>query len=338
MLTTNLEKISSGNWRLTVSADNARFPAGVSAYDIGLRFDASKAQLTASNITLTSELKVLNDSQLANGSVVASGINSIPISTGTPLATFNFSGVLNDQILVGINRLDLNGTSAAGSKNIAYVSSQQPVGQQITGGNNADRLSSTAGNDTINGGAGRDTVSYAGNSSGYAVYNGGTGSMVVTDLSSGAQDTLTNVERLQFSDRYFAIDMDGAGGKAYRVYKAAFNRDPMNGDTAGLGYWISRIDAGMDMVEVGARFIDSNEFRSLYGSSPSNADFLTRVYQNVLGRTPDASGYNWWLNELNTNASKTRAKILADFAESAENRSNVADLVGSGVFFDLFSG
>jgi hypothetical protein len=91
-------------------------------------------------------------------------------------------------------------------------------------------------------------------------------------------------------------------------------------------------------VEVGARFIDSNEFRSLYGSNPSNADFLTRVYQNVLGRTPDASGYNWWLNELNTNPSKTTAKILADFAESAENRTNVANLVGSGVLYDLVSG
>jgi len=338
MFTTNLEKVSSGNWRLTVSANAAQFPAGVSAYDIGVRFDVSKAQLLSSNITLASELKVINDSQLSSGSVVASGISSTPIIAGTPLATFNFSGVLNDQILVGINRLDLNGTSAASSKNIAYVSSQRPVGQQITGGSNADRLSSTSGNDTINGGAGRDTVSYAGTTSGYAVYNGGTGNVVVTDLTSGAQDTLTNVERLQFSDRYFAIDMDGAAGKAYRVYKAAFNRDPMQGDTTGLGFWISRIDAGMDMVEVGARFIDSPEFRSLYGVNPTNADFLTRVYQNVLGRTPDASGYNWWLNALNTDASKTRAKVLADFAESAENRSNVADLVGSGVFFDLFSG
>jgi hypothetical protein len=337
MFNTTLEKISTGNWRLTLRADAATFASGISAYDIGLTFDVTKAQLSTNNITLASSLKIINDTQLSSGIIVTSAISETAIPASTALAVFNFTGVVNDQLLIGIDRLDLNGVSAAGSKNIAYVSTQKPAGQVLTGTANADRLTSTSGNDTINGAAGRDTVSYSGKASAFAVYSG-TNGVTVTDLATGAQDTLSNVERLQFSDRAYAIDMDGSAGKAYRVYKAAFNRDPMNGDTAGLGYWISRIDAGMDMVEVGARFIDSNEFRSLYGSSPSNADFLTRVYQNVLGRTPDASGYNWWLNELNTNPSKTTAKILADFAESAENRTNVANLVGSGVLYDLVSG
>ena len=79
----------------------------------------------------------------------------------------------------------------------------------------------------------------------------------------------------------------------------------MNGDKSGLGYWIGQMDRGMNLQEVSARFIDSNEFRSLYGSNPSNAEFLTKVYQNVLGRQPEAEGYNWWLNQLNTNPEKT---------------------------------
>jgi hypothetical protein len=105
---------------------------------------------------------------------------------------------------------------------------------------------------------------------------------------------------------------------------------------SGLGFWISRIDNGMDMVEVAARFIDSNEFRSLYGQSPTNAEFLTKVYTNVLGRTPDQGGYDWWLNELNTNPSKTKAKVLADFAESGENQSGVATLIGNGISYTEF--
>lgn len=337
MFNTTLEKITTGSWRLALRADAATFASGISAYDIGLKFDASKAQLTTSNVILASSVQIINDTQLSSGIIVTSAISETAIPASTALAVFDFTGVVNDQLLVGINRLELNGTTAAGSNNIAYVSTLKPVGQVITGSANADRLAASTGNDTIDGGAGRDTVTYSGNASGFAVYSGTSG-VTVTDLTTGAQDSLSNVERLQFSDRAYAVDMDGSAGKAYRVYKAAFNRDPMNGDTAGLGYWISRIDAGMDMVEVGARFIDSDEFRSLYGTSPSNADFLTRVYQNVLGRTPDAGGYNWWLNELNTNASKTPAKVLADFAESAENRSNVAELVGSGVFYDPVTG
>jgi hypothetical protein len=156
-----------------------------------------------------------------------------------------------------------------------------------------------------------------------------------TDVNvSHGEDTLTGVERVGFEDKVLALDTDGVAGKAYRVYKAAFNRDPMSGDTEGLGFWIDKMDNGMDLVEVSARFVDSNEFRTLYGADPTNAQFLTKLYQNVLGRSPEATGYNWWLNELNTNPSKTKAKVLADFAEGAENQAGVASLIGSGITYD----
>lgn len=152
-----------------------------------------------------------------------------------------------------------------------------------------------------------------------------------TVAAEGSQFTLKNVERISFSDTSLALDATGNAGKAYRVYKAAFARDPMAGDKTGLGYWIKSIDNGMDMVEVAARFIDSPEFRTLYGQNPSNAEFLTKVYTNVLGRTPDQGGYSWWLNELNTNPIKTKAKVLSDFAESQENKDSVVSLIGNGI-------
>jgi hypothetical protein len=98
------------------------------------------------------------------------------------------------------------------------------------------------------------------------------------------------------------------------------------------------MDKGMDLIEVSARFIDSKEFRDLYGSAPSNADFLTKVYTNVLGRAPDKGGYDWWLNEMNTNAEKTKAKVLADFSESAENQTGTAPLVATGIVYEPWSG
>jgi hypothetical protein len=96
------------------------------------------------------------------------------------------------------------------------------------------------------------------------------------------------------------------------------------------------MDKGMDMVEVASRFIDSPEFRGLYGQNHSNADFLTKVYSNVLGRTPDQGGYSWWLNELTTNPARTKAKVLADFAESGENQAGVASLIGNGIQYTEF--
>jgi serralysin len=98
------------------------------------------------------------------------------------------------------------------------------------------------------------------------------------------------------------------------------------------------MDNAMDLIEVSARFVDSNEFRTLYGTNPTNAQFLTKLYQNVLGRQPEASGYNWWLNELNTNPEKTKAKVLADFAESSENQTGVINLIGNGITYEPWVG
>lgn len=190
-------------------------------------------------------------------------------------------------------------------------------------------------NESVVGSVQIDKFVYAAAASSYQV-NYSSGRVTVKNSSNGEEDSLTNIERVRFTDKSMAFDITGNAGKAYRVYKAAFARDPQSGDMSGLGFWISRIDNGMDMVEVAARFIDSNEFRSLYGQNPSNADFLTKVYTNVLGRTPDQGGYDWWLNELNTNPSKTKSKVLADFAESGENQAGVASLIGNGIQYTEF--
>ena len=134
-----------------------------------------------------------------------------------------------------------------------------------------------------------------------------------------------------------SFDVSGTAGQAYRIYRAAFDRDPMIGDTAGLGYWIAQMDAGMSMTEVAARFIDSTEFRSLYGTTPTNGEFLTKVYNNVLDRDPDSDGYAWWTDQLANNPEKTWQKVLADFSESAENQANVAGLIGNGITYDAWT-
>jgi hypothetical protein len=151
----------------------------------------------------------------------------------------------------------------------------------------------------------------------------------------GIELTWFNIERLAFLDVSVAFDTKNVAGKAYRIYKAAFDRTP---DGGGLGYWIAQMDKGMDVVEVAARFIDSPEFRSLYGTNPSNAEFLTEVYSNVLDRTPDEAGLAWWVNEMKTNPAKSWQKVLADFSESTENQANVASLIANGIPFDPWVG
>jgi len=186
---------------------------------------------------------------------------------------------------------------------------------------------------TLRAPAGQSKIAFSEPVSSAVISQDSSGSWTVT-LPGGSSNRLEGYKRVEFTDKTVALDTEAVGGQAYRVYKAAFNREP---DQGGLGYWIAQMDSGMNMVEVAARFIDSNEFRSIYGNNPSDAVFLTRVYQNVLGREPEPTGYNWWLNELRTNPEKTRAKVLADFSESAENKVGVSSLISAGVVFQPYT-
>ena len=164
------------------------------------------------------------------------------------------------------------------------------------------------------------------------------GAWAVVDVAGFSIAKLIGYERIFLNDKAIGLDLAGNAGQAYRIYKAAFDRDPMAGDTVGLGYWIAQMDRGMSTVEVAARFIDSNEFRALYGANPTNGDFLTRLYQNVLDRSPDEDGYAWWIDQLQNNPEKSWKKVLADFAESRENQSNVISLIANGITYDLWVG
>ncbi len=208
-----------------------------------------------------------------------------------------------------------------------------------------DQLSASEASETIDGGPGLDTVTYRVSSSQVSLVRNSTNDLSIADaivispdnisFQGVGDDRLLNVERVRFSDVAFAFDTDGIAGKGFRIYKAAFNREP---DEGGLGFWIAQMDKGMDLLEVSSRFIDSKEFKTLYGEAPSNADFLTKVYTNVLGRTPDASGYAWWLNAMATDPSKTKAKVLADFSESPENITGTSELVLMGIEYIPYSG
>ena len=204
----------------------------------------------------------------------------------------------------------------------------------ITGRDGNDTIFADGGSDTIEGGTGLDTIKYTLSQANYTLALGESSS-TVTEISTGANDSFSTIERVVFSDKAVALDIGSGevGGSCYRIYKAAFNRTP---DEGGLGYWIGQMDLGKTLVEVSAGFIDSDEFRASYGTNPSNGEFLTKVYNNVLGRDPDSGGYDWWVDQLANNPEKTWDKVMADFSEGTENQANVLELISNGVQYDLW--
>ena len=139
---------------------------------------------------------------------------------------------------------------------------------------------------------------------------------------------LADTARLKFTNAWVALDLEGSAGKTFRLYQAAFNRAP---DLPGLGFWMYHADVnGMTSQQMAAGFMQSAEFINMYGSNPTNADFVTKLYNNVLHRAPDAAGLEFWVGFLN-NGSLTRADVLFSFSDSPENRAGVAPAISRGI-------
>jgi Ca2+-binding RTX toxin-like protein len=204
-----------------------------------------------------------------------------------------------------------------------------PNAENILAKGGADILRGHGGDDYLDGGPGLDTAIYAGARANYDVFSFGDRQLTVDLTGADGRDLMSNMERLVFPDVSIALDIDGAGGKAARIYQAAFNRAP---DLEGLGFWIYHLDRGTTLVSVANGFIGSPEFRSIYGESPSNYELVYRFYQNVLHREPDASGFAFWLHALDANIA-SRAEVLIGFSESPENYIQVIGSMTDGISF-----
>lgn len=128
--------------------------------------------------------------------------------------------------------------------------------------------------------------------------------------SLGNGSTRADVTRAFFDSAEF----QGAIAPVARLYYAYFNRIP---DLPGFEYWLYQYGTGTSSLDaISQAFAGSPEFIGTYGPL-NNSQFVTLVYQNVLGRAPDAGGLAYWVARLD-NASMTRGQVMVGFSESIE--------------------
>ena len=175
--------------------------------------------------------------------------------------------------------------------------------ENLTGSSYADKLFGTDGKNTINGGAGNDAIEgLAGNDvfiggSGDDQLNGGTGIdtaqfsgdqgnyttssakgvFTVSDkrTNSDGLDILSAIERIKYSDKYFAIDLDSNAGITAKVIGAVLGKDAVKNPTiVGLG--LSYADKGMSYSDLGALAL------SAVGARTNDA-IVSTLWRNVVG-------------------------------------------------------
>jgi len=235
----------------------------------------------------------------------------------------------------GVDTVWVNFNSSLSSfANVENLRAYDSASVRLTGNAGNNLMSGSTGNDTIDGAAGKDVVYYAGNASRYQVSKSGNSFIVKDSTGQAGTDILSNVELLEFEDHYLSFDVNGIAGQAYRLYQAAFDRKP---DFAGLGYWIKDMEQGSSLMTVAAGFFSSAEFQKLYGKAPSNTTLITNFYSNVLHRSPDKAGFDYWLTAMDS-GKISAAGALASFCESTENQALVIGVIQNGIEFQEWLG
>ena len=201
----------------------------------------------------------------------------------------------------------------------------------LSGSSVADKFFGSGGNDKMDGGAGIDTVVYAGIRSNYTLTKGA-GSYALTDKTGpDGSDTLVNVERAKFTDGTLALDIAPGqnAGEVYRLYQAAFARTP---DMPGVKYHLNDMESnGLPLWQIASNFLASPEFSSKYGSNPSDTQYINALYKNVLNRTPAESEVAWYQNQFTTKAMDHQAALIG-FSESPENVALVGSAIANGIW------
>ena len=156
--------------------------------------DAIIAAAAAAGTTLARTDSAVQDriSYFENTWLAAQNANAQPTTGGTAL----YTGADN----LAIARSATIENAVGGSAN-----------DTITGNSSNNEITGGSGDDTLNGGAGEDTAIYSGEFASYTITDNGDGTHTVADSTSNrdGSDTISNIEKLRFSDVIYTISTGG---------------------------------------------------------------------------------------------------------------------------------
>lgn len=120
-----------------------------------------------------------------------------------------------------------------------------------------------------------------------------------------------------------------AGRMVDDLYRRALNR---RSDSPGRSYWLDRLDNGTTYQQVGTLFYGSAEYYRRAGNT--NRAFVSSLYENILGRKPEAGGLGYWTGLMDSGR-VGRVGVARLFYDSVESRRTRArslyrQVTGSG--------
>ncbi len=191
----------------------------------------------------------------------------------------------------------------------------------LTGGGGNDSLNGGDGDDILNGQEGIDTAIYTSSRSDFTITRNADRGIIIHDNANiEGTDTLSEIERISFSDERLALDVDGNAGIVAKTLGAVFGAGSIaNKEYVGIG--LGLLDGGVSYSNLMELAISTKR-----GVNASNNDIVNWLYTNVVGTAPSTSDLNYYVGLLQNGAyTEVGLGILA--ADSTINASNI-NLIG----------
>jgi hypothetical protein len=192
-----------------------------------------------------------------------------------------------------------------------------------TGNNSFDGFAT--GYTGIDGGDGVDTVNYDMESKN-ASFTLNSNNPYLKIKSQTNSDKLSNIERLYFTDKAYALDLDGNAGIAAKVIIASFGASDIS---TYMKAALSIVDKGTTLDELCDLVISQKYIDSFAGGSDMGT-FVEYVYGNVVGR--ELNAFEKAMMENISTGGSTKAELLKLAVQTDDVASqittNTIDLIG----------
>jgi len=204
--------------------------------------------------------------------------------------------------------------------------------ETLYGNYQANVITGSGGNDTIDGGVGIDIAKFSAPlgtmpSSNYSLqklndtawsvsYKGPVIAIFPTPITDGT-DQLKNIERLQFTDKNVALDLSGNAGTTAKILGAVFGKESLN-NKQYVGIGLSLLDAGMSTNTLSSLAVDAANLKT-------NDQIVSILWKNVFGTTATSADKAPYVKLLDDGMSAGTLAWLA--ADTSFNTTNI-NLVG----------
>ncbi|MBT5795121.1 MAG: hypothetical protein HOI10_09690, partial [Deltaproteobacteria bacterium] len=173
-----------------------------------------------------------------------------------------------------VTATDAGGLSYSEDFSVSVTDMEETSPSTLNGTAGDDALDGFSGYDIIDGGEGLDTAKYSVSSDAVSFSANDSDQLVIED-SFEQSEALVDVERIQFTDQVYALDLNGNAGVAAKAIVASFGADSLS---AYMSAALSVVDSGTSMESLCDLVVDLKLIDQLTGSS-SNSSFVGHLFK-----------------------------------------------------------